>query len=107
MNNKLEQLQHELLKSSIVSVHVEDKGINIVSVNITSKEEESKEVKTYVEVTVQTMEIPNDDSVAHPTTTAPEENQESTTNMIREIQTQRAMYRHPNHKSRLSNQATY
>ena len=53
------------------------------------------------------MDIPNDDSVANLTTTTLEENQESTTNMIEESQTKGAMYRHPNYRSILSNQATY
>ena len=47
LNDKLEKLQSEVLKSSIVSFQVEDKGINIHPVNITSKEEEeSTEVKS-------------------------------------------------------------
>ena len=96
------------MKSSVISVKVEDEGINIDPINITSKEEEeSREVKTYAEVVVQMMDIPNDDSVANSTTTTPEENQESTTNMLRESQTKGTMYRHPNHKSTLSNQSTY
>ena len=108
LNDKLEQLQNEVLKSLVVSVQVEDKGINTDPVNITSKEEEeSREFKTYVEVAIQTMDIPNDDSVANSTTTTPEENQDSTTNMIKESQTKGAMYRHSNHKRKISNQPTY
>jgi len=108
LNDKLEQHQSEVLTWSVVSFQVEDKGINIDPVNIISKEEEeSREVKTYAEVAVQTLDIPTDDAVTHSTTTMSEGNQESTTNMKRENQTKGAMYRHPNHKSRLSNQATY
>ena len=108
MNDKLEQLQSEVLKSWVVLVQVEDKGVNIDLVNIISKEEEEfREVKTYAKVAIQTMDIPNNDSVTYSTTITPEENQESTTNMIREGQTKGAMYRHPNHKSILSNQSTF
>ena len=64
-------------------------------------------MKTHEEVAVQTMDIPNDDLVANSTTTAPEGNQETTTNMIMEIPTRRTIYRHLNHKRRLSNQSTY
>ena len=65
------------------------------------------EVKAHAEVSVQTMEIQNDDSVTNSTIMVPEGNQETTINMIMEIPTKRTMYRHPNPKRRLSNKYMY
>lgn len=63
------------MKSLVVIVEVEDKRTNTDPVNITTQEDEKPlKVKTYSDVTVQTMEIPSDDSVANSTMTVHEVN---------------------------------
>lgn len=74
---------------------------------VTQAEDKPTEVKTHAEVAVQMVDIPNDDSVANSITTTLDWNQETNTNMIRESLTRRTIYRHSNHKSRLSNQSAY
>lgn len=50
------------MKSRVVSVQVEDKESNTDRVKIvTQGENKPNEVKTYAEVVVQMMDIPNDD----------------------------------------------
>lgn len=93
LNDKLEQLQEIVSKSLVVSVRFEDKETNTDPVKIvTQAEDKPTEVKTHVEVAIQMMDIPNDDLVANSTTTAPEGNQKTTTNMIRESPTRRTIY---------------
>ena len=86
------------MKSPVITVQVEDKGTNTDPVNITTqKEDKLVEGKTYSNVAVQMMEIPSDDLISN-STIVPEVNQEIPTHMIREIQTRKTSYRHPNHK---------
>jgi len=90
LNDKLEQLQEVVSKSPVVSVQVEDKETNTDPIKIvTQAEYKHTELKTHAEVAVQTIDIPNHDSIANSTTTAPEGNQETTTNMIRESPTKK------------------
>ena len=81
-------------------MQVEDKETNIDAVKIVTQiEDKPIEVKTNAEVSIQTMDILNSDSIANSTTTMSEGNQEKTVNMIRESLTRRTSYRHLNHKN--------
>lgn len=96
------------MKSPLIIVQVEDKGTNTDLINIITQEDEKPiEVKTYLDVAVQTIEIPSDDFVANSTTSVFEANQENATHMTRENQNEKTPYRHLNHKSGQLSQFTY
>jgi len=89
-----------------VAVQVEETNIDFTNLTIQANPNPT-EVKTNSRVVAQTTNIPSDYSATNSTTTMPEENQESTTNMIRGSPTKRIMYRYLNHKSILLDQSTY
>jgi hypothetical protein len=99
-------------------IQVVEKGTNTDPINITTQEDaNSIEVRHFLDVEVQTMEIPsvltNRNSVINKATPVHEEdiipkvNQENTTSTIRESHATKTPYRHPNHKSRYLNQSKY
>lgn len=107
LKDKLEQLTQEVSKSPDVTVQVEDKGINIEPVSSRTQEEDQLvEGKTHSHVTIQRMKIPNKNYVSNSKTIVPEKNQKISTPLIRESQTKKVPYQHPNHESRQLNQAT-
>jgi hypothetical protein len=119
LENKLEQLiEKEASKSSDVKIQVVEKGTNTDPIHITTQEgAKSVEVRTFLDVGVQTMEIPsvltnrnstiNKATPVHEEDIIPKANQENTTSTIRESHATKTLYRHPNHKSRYLNQSKY
>ena len=92
LENKVQQLIEK--EASNVGIQVDDKTTNTDRVNMTTQEDKSVKETTHVDVAVQTMNIPSECSITNLITSSPEENLKT-------------LYRHPNHKIRQLNQATY
>ncbi len=88
-------------------MQVEDKGTNTDPVNMTTQKDKLVEETTRLDIAVQRINIPSEDSIINSTTSSPEVNKKIPTHLIRESQTKKVPYRHPNHGSRQLNHATY
>jgi len=74
---------------------------------ITQEEYKLVEEKTHLDVVVQMINTKSEGSVNNSTLSSSEVNKKNFTHLIRESQTKKFPYRHPNHKSRQLNHATY
>lgn len=108
LKGKLEQFtQEKVSKYPVVTIQVEDKGVKTDPVNMTTQEDKSVEEMTRLDVAIQMINIPSEVFVTKSTTSFPKVNQKISTHLIREFQTKKVPYRHPNHESRQLNHATY
>ena len=106
MTNTFKELvAKEASKSPDVAIQTEEANIKTTNLAVQANPN-LIEVKTYSEVVVQTEDTSNKDSVVKSTTTMPGGNQQTLIQTLKEVQTRKTPYLHPNHKSRHLNQST-